>query len=231
MLRGQPFTQGIGPLGLTMKTTDFNFFIQDDWRITPRLTLNLGLRYEYQQNPDAVAPNPALPQTANKVNDKNNFGPRVGFAFDMTGDGKTSLRGGWGLYYGRVINSTVYSALTNTGLGPTVSQQQLTIAANNLPPTTSTCGGNPVTAQNCLPIYPNLLVPIGSTYNERRGAPGGPVLRRRLPVAANSPGRSHRRARDWSQHGRLGLVSVQLRKFAADLCRHELAAAGADRDA
>ncbi|MGQ0760574.1 MAG: TonB-dependent receptor domain-containing protein [Acidobacteriota bacterium] len=156
------FTQGIGPAGLTMKTTDFNFFIQDDWRVTPRLTLNLGLRYEYQQNPDAVAPNPALPQTANKVDDKNNFGPRIGFAFDMTGDGKTSLRGGWGLYYGRVINSTVYSALTNTGLGPSISQQQLTIAANNLPPTTSTCGGNPVTAQNCLPIYPNLLVPIGS---------------------------------------------------------------------
>lgn len=160
---GGNFTQGIGPAGLTMKTTDFNFFIQDDWRITPRLTLNLGLRYEYQQNPDAVAPNPALPQTANKVDDKNNFGPRVGFAFDMTGDGKTSLRGGWGLYYGRVINSTVYSALTNTGLGPAVSQQQLTIASNNLPPTTSTCGGNPVTAQNCLPIYPNLLVPIGSS--------------------------------------------------------------------
>jgi hypothetical protein len=62
-----------------------------------------------------------------------------------------------------VINSTVYSALTNTGLGPTVSQQQLTIAANNLPPSTSTCGGNPVTAQNCLPIYPNLLVPVGAT--------------------------------------------------------------------
>jgi hypothetical protein len=149
------FTQGIGPIGLTMKTTDFNFFIQDDWRVTPRLTLNLGLRYEYQKNPDAVAPNPALPQTANKVDDKNNFGPRIGFAFDMTGDGKTSLRGGWGLYYGRVINSTVYSALTNTGLGPDVSQQQLQIAANNLP---AGC-----TAQTCLPIYPNLLVPIGST--------------------------------------------------------------------
>jgi hypothetical protein len=149
------FTQGIGPIGLTMKTTDFNFFIQDDWRVTPRLTLNLGLRYEYQKNPDAVAPNLALPQTANKVDDKNNFGPRIGFAFDMTGDGKTSLRGGWGLYYGRVINSTVYSALTNTGLGPDVSQQQLQIAANNLP---AGC-----TAQTCLPIYPNLLVPIGST--------------------------------------------------------------------
>ena len=152
---GGNFNQGIGPLGLTMKTTDFNFFIQDDWRVTPRLTLNLGLRYEYQVNPDAVAPNPVLPQTANKVDDKNNFGPRIGFAFDMTGDGKTSLRGGWGLYYGRVINSTVYSALTNTGLGPDRSQQQLIISATNLP---AGC-----TAAACLPIYPNLLVPIGST--------------------------------------------------------------------
>jgi hypothetical protein len=50
--------------------------------------------------------NAALPQTANKPSDKNNFGPRVGFAWDVTGDGKTSLRGGWGLYYGR-INGTI----------------------------------------------------------------------------------------------------------------------------
>ena len=149
------FTQGIGPLGLTMETTDFNFFIQDDWRLTPRLTLNLGLRYEYQMNPDPINVNPALPQTGNKVDDKNNFGPRVGFALDLTGDGRTSLRGGWGLYYGRVINSTVYNALINTGLGADRSQQQLTISATNLP---TGC-----TAATCLPIYPNLLVPIGST--------------------------------------------------------------------
>ncbi|HEX8559221.1 MAG TPA: TonB-dependent receptor [Pyrinomonadaceae bacterium] len=149
------FTQGIGPLGLTMETTDYNFFVQDDWRVTPRLTLNLGLRYEYQQNPDPINVNPALPQTGNMVNDKNNLGPRLGFAYALTGDGRTSLRGGWGLYYGRVINSTVYNALINTGLGADRAQQQLIISANNLP---SGC-----TAQTCLPIYPNLLVPIGST--------------------------------------------------------------------
>jgi hypothetical protein len=149
------FTQGIGPLGLTMKTTDFNFFIQDDWRVSPRLTVNLGLRYEYQRNPDAINVNPAIPGTANKVDDKNNFGPRIGFAYDLTGDGKTSIRGGWGLYYGRVINSTVYNALINTGLDASRSQQQLSIASNNLP---AGC-----TAQTCLPIFPNLLVPIGST--------------------------------------------------------------------
>ncbi|HEX7773463.1 MAG TPA: TonB-dependent receptor, partial [Pyrinomonadaceae bacterium] len=61
------FNQGFGVLGLTMKTTDLNYFIQDDWRITPRFTLNLGLRYEYQRNPDPVNPNPLLPQTNNKV--------------------------------------------------------------------------------------------------------------------------------------------------------------------
>jgi hypothetical protein len=160
---GGNFTQGIGPLGLTMKTTDFNFFIQDDWRVTPRLTLNLGLRYEYQKNPDAINVNALIPGTANKVDDKNNFGPRIGFAFDATGDGKTSLRGGWGLYYGRVINSTVYNALINTGLGADRAQQQLTISNTNLPPSTSTCNGLPVNATNCLPIFPNLLVPIGAT--------------------------------------------------------------------
>lgn len=149
------FNQGIGPLGLEMSTVDYNFFVQDDWRVTPRLTLNLGLRYEYQANPDPISANPAIPGTSNKVSDKNNLGPRLGFAYALTGDGKTSMRGGWGLYYGRVINSTVYNSLINTGLGPDRAQQQLTIANNNLP---TGC-----TAAACLPIYPNLLVPIGST--------------------------------------------------------------------
>ena len=148
------YNQGFGVLGLTMKTTDINYFVQDDWRVTPRLTLNLGLRYEYQLNPDPVNVNPTLPQTNNKVDDRNNFGPRVGFAVDVSGDGKTSIRGGWGLYYGRVINSTVYNALVNTGVGIDQGQRQFTTSSSNLP---AACSG--VSADNCafLPIYPNLL--------------------------------------------------------------------------
>lgn len=138
---GGNFNQGLGVLGLTMKTTDYNFFVQDDWRVNPRLTLNLGMRYEYQQNPDPINVNPALPQTANRVSDKNNWGPRLGFAYDLTGDGKTSMRGGWGLYYGRVINSTVYNALINTGVGVDVAQRQVGIPATN----------------SAAPAYPNLL--------------------------------------------------------------------------
>ncbi len=148
------FNQGFGVLGLDMKTTDLNYFLQDDWRVTPRFTLNLGLRYEYQLNPDPVNVNPALPQTNNKVDDRNNFGPRIGFAYDLSGDGKMSIRGGWGLYYGRVINSTVYNALVNTGVGIDRAQRQFTTSAGNLP---AACSG--ISADNCtlLPIYPNLL--------------------------------------------------------------------------
>ncbi|HEV2837444.1 MAG TPA: TonB-dependent receptor, partial [Pyrinomonadaceae bacterium] len=149
---------GFGVLGLTMKTQDLNYFVQDDWRVTPRFTLNLGLRYEYQRNPDPVNVNPLLPQTANRVSDTNNFGPRVGFAYDLTGDGKTSLRGGWGIYYGRVINSTIYNALVNTGVGIDQGQRQFTTSANNLP--VACTGATPALgADDCpfMPIYPNLL--------------------------------------------------------------------------
>src|SRR5262249_11270049 len=123
------FNQGLGVFGLTMKTQDANLFIQDDWRVSPRLTLNLGLRWEYQRNPTPINVNPDLPQTANRVDDRNNFGPRVGFAYDLTGDGKTSVRGGWGIYYGRVINSTTYNALINTGVGVDRAQRQVGILA------------------------------------------------------------------------------------------------------
>jgi hypothetical protein len=152
---GGNFNQGLGVLGLTMKTTDINLFFQDDWRMSPKLTVNLGMRYEFQKNPSAINVNPLLPQTANIPSDKNNFGPRLGFAYDINGDGKTSVRGGYGIYYGRIINSTIYNALVNTGVGIDRGQRQTTLQSTIVDPTDPT-GRRRIPNPNA-PSFPNLI--------------------------------------------------------------------------
>jgi hypothetical protein len=82
-------------------------FIQDDWRVSPQLTLNLGLRYELDTDVKNVSRtsqlNPIiLPFLQGKRGrDSNNFGPRVGINY-ATKDGRTSLHGGYGIYYDRI---------------------------------------------------------------------------------------------------------------------------------
>jgi outer membrane receptor protein involved in Fe transport len=110
------FSQAFGPSRFAFTTFDYAFFAQDDFRVTPRLTLNLGLRYEYQKLPEPQIPNPLFAATSRFPADKDNWGPRFGFAYDLTGDGRTSVRGGYGIYYGRIINSTISNAITNTGV-------------------------------------------------------------------------------------------------------------------
>lgn len=82
-------------------------FVQDDWRVSRRLTLNLGLRYELDTDVKNVSRNGEInPLVASflpgeRGRDKNNFAPRVGFNW-ATGEGRTSLHGGYGIYYDRV---------------------------------------------------------------------------------------------------------------------------------
>jgi hypothetical protein len=89
----------------------FSWYVQDDWKVTPRLTLNLGIRYdldlgyvdnENQQNNRVVRLLQIIGHPyGSKIaeDDKNNFAPRFGFAWDVTGTGRSVLRGGYGIYY------------------------------------------------------------------------------------------------------------------------------------
>jgi outer membrane receptor protein involved in Fe transport len=85
----------------------FFVFGQDDIKLTPKLTVNLGLRYEYWTNPvggnnqvlNAISNVPGVITFGKPGTDKNNIAPRIGLAFDPTGSGKTAIRAGFGIAY------------------------------------------------------------------------------------------------------------------------------------
>ncbi|HEX5285076.1 MAG TPA: TonB-dependent receptor [Bryocella sp.] len=115
------FAQSFGQPILTVATTDYGFFAQDDWQFSPRLTLNLGVRYDFESLPAPFAPNSAVSQTTTTPSDKNNISPRIGMAWDPFGRGKTTVHLGYGLFYGRIFNALLLNALENTGAGVTGS--------------------------------------------------------------------------------------------------------------
>lgn len=114
-------------------------YVQDDWRVNPRFTVNLGLRWEYDSNltgnSSAHDPCPSLTQEptrpctwmANVINlkkypDKKDFGPRIGFVYDPMGKGRSVIRGGYGIYYDRIILEAGAEELVQNDRALTVSQ-------------------------------------------------------------------------------------------------------------
>ncbi|HYO80280.1 MAG TPA: carboxypeptidase regulatory-like domain-containing protein [Bryobacteraceae bacterium] len=109
----------------------YGAFFQDDFKVTPRLTLNFGLRYEVMQpwvdKADRINTVDTTPGAQSRVvpnappgllfvgdlprglveTDRNNFGPRFGFAWDVLGDGRTAVRGGYGIFYEMLNADTV----------------------------------------------------------------------------------------------------------------------------
>src|SRR5262249_35808715 len=97
----QPINYGISTYDLSQWLV--SGFLQDSFRVTPDLTLNLGLRYGQQMLTD----------------DKNNLQPRIGFGWHPYGDPRTAIRGGYGIYYAQIRTNAVAGYLTNglDGLG------------------------------------------------------------------------------------------------------------------
>lgn len=110
------YARQIGNLATDFVNKELAFFGQDSWRVTSKLTLNYGLRIEQQFNPDPEATNANLIKVVQNTkfpirgagfdptqvpNSGWQLGPRLGFAYDPAGDGKTVVRGFAGIYYAR----------------------------------------------------------------------------------------------------------------------------------
>jgi len=172
-------------------------YVQDNWKVRPNLTIEAGLRYEFYvplkerdnleqiaqiQNNNVAATLLSPTGTFNFVNggfynaDKKDFGPRIGFAWNVFGDSKTSVRGGYGIYYvnDQVITSVRNSLETNPGLTSTATQTGLTQFANNVPTVPvpafkvprSTVDNYALSASNAIGITnPGLKTPYVSQYS------------------------------------------------------------------
>ena len=198
---------GSGVFDRYYKVTDSNFFVQDDWKISNRLTVNLGLRYDLYGLPvedqgrlvnllfdqvrigttaaPAGAPNgfvqaeggslagvPTVEKTLVPV-DKNNFAPRVGFAYVLDEELNLVVRGGYGIYYDRISTRYANTQLFNypyfaLGVGlPGSLLPGITQRFNNpfipLPPP-STFPIAPTVPSPLSPLSPFIGVPIAGVY-------------------------------------------------------------------
>jgi outer membrane receptor protein involved in Fe transport len=179
---GNPFEFTGAPNGGTYATRDFrtislNPYIQDDWKVNSRLTVNLGFRYEWESNPvethnalfNVVGPPfgnnfEHVPNAYTSNPSNHNFDPRVGLAWDVFGDHKTSVRAGFGIFHDVFQTYTFSSAYTSNP--PYLTENQF-FGFNPDPnfPTPFVGGGNPVLSQTNGTYYGIHTTPYTIEYN------------------------------------------------------------------
>ncbi|MEW6337621.1 MAG: TonB-dependent receptor [Acidobacteriota bacterium] len=109
------YDYAVGDPRVVLDTTLYGLYLQDDWRIGRNLTLSLGVRYDYDtdgNNPDFT--HPVEPESRSA--DDDNIQPRVGFVWDISGDGSSVLRGGAGLFSGRYLLVPSFVELQQNGI-------------------------------------------------------------------------------------------------------------------
>jgi hypothetical protein len=152
--RENSFTQG-SPNAGSPRTIEFAAFVQDDWKVSKRLTVNMGLRWDPwlpyndalhaisqfrpgQQStvypkapPGYVFPGDAGVSSSSINSQLNNWGPRLGFAYDLRGDGKTSIRGGYGMFYSDIRQQSLNNISSNEPFGLSMAVSQPTGGLTN----------------------------------------------------------------------------------------------------
>jgi hypothetical protein len=187
ILVGRPYSTSYSPYSTAVNThptiTNHLFYIQDDWKVSPDLTFNYGLRYELGtplHSTDGLVStfDPTIPgggfRVANGKNgtakypynmDKNNFAPRVGFAWRIFSSDTTVLRGGYGVYF--------YSTPTmTTGLGGFVHQVPFAVSAYGFTANKTTTPLELTTADALFPISGGQAQPTtGLGFDQRFSTP------------------------------------------------------------
>ena len=108
--RTRLYTQGIGDFTFSVDRQVFAGWIQDDWQMTPNLTLNLGLRYDVALNAFGEDYTFEPWVRAGRPNDTNNIGPRIGMAYKL--NDRTVLRGGFGKYFAEVTDMSAHGTVS-----------------------------------------------------------------------------------------------------------------------
>jgi hypothetical protein len=156
----------------------FAGYVQDDWKLTPRFTLNIGIRYDvdigfvdskHQVDNRAVRALKIIGSPFGRVakDDKNNFSPRIGFAWDLKGNAHSVVRGGYGIYYDQSFlnvplfavqqaNPEIYASFLNDGDN---------LAVDSPPPAIPRPLSNPLPGSRGRLIDPDFVSPYTQQWN------------------------------------------------------------------
>lgn len=183
LMLGLPYQANItvGQFGRGYREWAYAFFAQDSWRLTKRLTLDYGVRYEYgapwtEVNnklsnfvPGIGVVTPQSSAWNGLYNpDRNNFGPRFGFAYDLTGAGRTVLRGGFGLVTETLLQASTVQQVENNApfSASAVTNAPTPFAKDNAPTTTLLDLRNSAKPSNSLAAIPlDLRNPYNLQYS------------------------------------------------------------------